>query len=340
MQAQQCVCQNMLILMKYSMNLILIISLLFTNSCDRNPEKGSKQMIIKNPFMGIETTDEPQLLAPDLLASSVEEYNGTFSSDGKEFYYTVDIPGNAFIACTKLMKNNTWSKPKVASFSGKYPDYDPIFSPDGSKLFFSSSRSQSGNPENKIWYVEKINDKWSEPKSINLIGAGNRAFYNSVTNDGVIYFNMIGSSKIFKAKKIDTAYIVEELPDIVNGDFKNYDPFISPNEDYLIFSSYREEGYGNADLYISFYINDSWTKPENLGEPINSGYYDKCPSLTPDRNFLIFASNRLSEEFEISQLVSVQNVNMKYQSYDNGKSNIYYISAGFINKLREKHVKP
>ncbi|MBK8368965.1 MAG: PD40 domain-containing protein [Bacteroidetes bacterium] len=37
-------------------------------------------------------------------------------------------------------RNGKYSKPKVASFSGKYHDLEPFLSPDGLRLYFSSDR--------------------------------------------------------------------------------------------------------------------------------------------------------------------------------------------------------
>ncbi|MCP4179251.1 MAG: hypothetical protein GY756_15940 [bacterium] len=322
---------------KYYSNLILIFFLLFIVSCNRNQEKKINQVVVKHPFFGIKPTDKPQLLVPNLIATPAEEYNGTFSPDGKEFYYTIDIPENAFIAFTQLKDDNTWSEPKVAAFSGKYPDYDPLFSPDGSKLFFSSRRPVSDTTTSKIWYVEKINKEWSEPQPISLTGSENNEFYSSVTKDEVIYFNIWSTGNIFKAKKNDTTYLVEKLPEIINSDYKEGDPFISPNEDYLIFRGYREDSYGRGDLYISFNIENEWTEPENLGEPINSPAHEICPSVTSDGNIFIFASSRLTEKVEVKPLESVKKVREKYQTYDNGELNIYYMSAGFIDDLRKKY---
>lgn len=51
-------------------------------------------------------------------------------------------------------------------------------------------------------------------------------------------------------------------------------------------------GLGSCDLYISFYRNDNWTKPENLGTPVNSSGWESQPSLSADGNVLYFSSER------------------------------------------------
>ncbi len=67
------------------------------------------------------------------------------------------------------------------------------------------------------------------------------------------------------------------------------DPFISPNEDYLIFQSHRSGGFGQADLYISYKKEDgSWTNPRNLGPKINTSEFENAPSVTQDGKYLMF----------------------------------------------------
>jgi len=314
---------------------ILFFAIYLNFSCNQKNKGLVEQKNVTGPYFGIQAVDTPQIMAPGFISSAASEYNGTFAPDGKQFFYTTVIPGKDFITFTQLTKDNTWTEPKAAPFSGKYPDFDPFFSPDGSKLFFSSKRPVNGKEKSRIWYVEKNNGEWEEPIHIELPEEDQDVFYNSVTRDGTIYFNKWSTGKIYKAQKVENEYIVEELPEIINGGYRKGDPYISPDEDYLIFSGYREDGYGRADLYISFNINGNWTRPENLEKPINSSKQEMCPSVTLDGKIFIFSSNRILNDFNIQSDDRVNIVHKKYQSYDNGKLNIYYMSAGFIENLRK-----
>lgn len=51
-------------------------------------------------------------------------------------------------------------------------------------------------------------------------------------------------------------------------------------------------GVGRCDLYFSMMVNDKWLPPVNVGKPVNSGYQEKQPSLSPDGLTLYFASDR------------------------------------------------
>ncbi|NER82745.1 MAG: hypothetical protein F6K42_24955, partial [Leptolyngbya sp. SIO1D8] len=74
----------------------------------------------------------------------------------------------------------------------------------------------------------------------------------------------------------------------------NADPFIAPDESYLIFASGRPGGFGEADMYISFRNEDgSWTPAKNMGEGLNSEFNEFPSGLTPDGKYFIFASGRM-----------------------------------------------
>lgn len=54
----------------------------------------------------------------------------------------------------------------------------------------------------------------------------------------------------------------------------------------------RPDGYGSCDIYVTNLINGEWSRPENLGEVINTPGWEAQPSLTPDGKHLYFSSAR------------------------------------------------
>ena len=65
-----------------------------------------------------------------------------------------------------------------------------------------------------------------------------------------------------------TAYPeVENFGVPINSPDHEVDPFIAPDESYLIFCSDRPGGYGKDDFYIVFAEKDGgWTAPLNMGD--------------------------------------------------------------------------
>ncbi len=321
------------------MNSFKILSSLFfilIVGCKEQPQpeklKGSE---ITGVFFGVTPAEAPQLLAPELLASPATEYNGTFSPDGKEFYYTTDMPTNAYITFTKMREDSTWGEPKIASFSGTYSDFDPLFSPDGNRIYFSSSRPKGDNANSKVWYVEREDEGWGNPVRVVLTGEEDNEYYSSLTLDGAIYFNIWSRGDIYKAIPTDSTYTIEILPEIINSGEDKGDPFVDPKEEYLIFRGY-DNSLGRGDLYITFNIEGKWTEPENLGEPINSDQHEMCPWVSQDGKLFVFASGRLEEPMGVKALDPIQNINSTYNS---GKLNLYYMSTDFIQNMKAKHLR-
>lgn len=321
------------------MNSLKVISILFIIlilGCKEQAEPVEKIQNQKysGPFFGIDPTATPQLLAPELLASPSTEYNGTFSPDGTEFYYTTDMPTNAYITFTKMMEDSTWSEPRIASFSGEFSDYDPLFSPDGNRIYFSSSRPKGDNENSKIWYVERTDAGWGKAIRVTLTGEEDNEYYSSLTHSGTLYFNIWSKGDIYKAIPNNTDYTVEALSDIINSGENKGDPFIDPDEEYLIFRGY-DDSLGKGDLYISFNLDGEWTAPENLGDPINSSEHEMCPWVSQDGKLFVFASGRLEEPINVKALEPVKRIN---RTHNNGQLNLYYMSAEFIQKMKEKHL--
>jgi len=319
------------------LHFVLILVLTLHISCTNRTEKEAS--IPYGPFLGMQATQTPQLLAPDLIASPMVEFNGTFTPNGKTFFYTSDIPNHGIIAFTEMNEDGTWTAPAVAPFSGSHSEYDPIFSPDGRRLYFSSRRPTEvyeNKTKSNIWWVEKDGDSWSDPTLILL--ADQDVYYSSLTLSGAIYFNIWSNGKLFKASPEGNSFQIDTLSDILHTQGNIGDPFVSPDEDYIIFRGYGEDSFGQGDLYISFNINGEWTARQNLGEPINSKDLEICPYVTPDRRFFIFASSRLQSPYSVKPSQAFSELQDKFRTSDNGELNIYYISADFIEKLRDNIV--
>ncbi len=313
--------------------IFLGVSILFLSNC--TVKENDKIPFATHVYFGMKPLPNPQLVAPGNISTSLNEYNGTFSPDGTEFYYTAEIPGLSIVAYTKMDSLGLWSKPSVASFSGSHTDYDPLFAPDGNRLYFSSERPTDDLDSihnTNIWYVERNNNQWGPPHFISLSNKGD--YFSSLTHSGDIYFNIWSTGNILKASKTDTGYVYKDLPESINGGRDVGDPFISPEEDYLIFRGYFEDSYGLGDLYISFKDDDGWSPPVNLGEPINSRAHEMTPYVTVDGRYFIFSSSRKVSAYDTRKGGDLEEVHRQFQTLDNGRQNIYIMSADFIERFR------
>lgn len=82
--------------------------------------------------------------------------------------------------------------------------------------------------------------------------------------------------------------LVSEFP-FNSHSYSITDPSISEDGTVLYFSSDMPGGFGGKDLYRSTFVNGRWTKPENLGEAINTKFDEISPFLHQGRT-LYFSS--------------------------------------------------
>lgn len=247
----------------------------------------------------------PKKFAPGIV-STIEEYEfgSVFSPDGNEFYYGVDVNGQTEIRYM-IRTNNKWSKPARADFSAGFNCNDPFLSPDGEKLFFISDRPLDSSVFKKdidIWYVERENGGWSEPINAgDMINSDKNEYYISFSKEGTIYFSSNKGTTDTTKWNYDIYYSTNKdgvfqepvkLSDSINTSGYEADVFIAPDESYIIFCSYRNDAFGQGDLYISFKEDNVWSKAINMGKEINTDGHELCPFVTRDGKYFFYTSNK------------------------------------------------
>lgn len=79
----------------------------------------------------------------------------------------------------------------------------------------------------------------------------------------------------------------------VNSEFNEGAQNISQDGKYLFFTGCNfPSSYGSCDLYYSVHTFYGWTRPRNVGAPVNTEFWDTQPCLSPDNKDLYFVSNR------------------------------------------------
>jgi len=95
---------------------------------------------------------------------------------------------------------------------------------------------------------------------------------------------------LFFAELTDGAWSVTGAFPYNNSEYSVSDPAISSDGQSLYFSSDMEGGFGGRDLYFSELVDGKWSRPENLGENINTAYDEVFPYLHQGKT-LYFSSN-------------------------------------------------
>ena len=79
----------------------------------------------------------------------------------------------------------------------------------------------------------------------------------------------------------------------INSNFNEGAQNISQDGEWLVFTGCNfPEGMGSCDLFFSSLTKRGWSTPENLGESVNSEFWESSPCLSPDKRELYFSSNR------------------------------------------------
>ena len=115
-----------------------------------------------------------------------------------------------------------------------------------------------------------------------------------------------------------------------NTAFFEFNAYVSPMEDLIIFSSFgREGGLGGGDLYLSKKDDRGlWSKAKNLGPLINSERLDYCPFVDIERNNFYFTSNR--QRIDDKKVVDFSEFQEMIQGVGNGQGDIYRIRLDSI----------
>jgi Tol biopolymer transport system component len=256
--------------------------------------------------------ERPEIFAPGIISldNRLETYP-TFSPDGKEMFFSVVNAAwtEGTILQTRL-KDGIWITPEKAPFSANpYINWESFLSPDGKRLFFASNRPPSSPSAIDIWMVERTSETaWSDPVRLGSpINSGADDGSPCVTNDGTMVFHSnrgggSGGSEMYRSKPIGKAYSqVENLGRIIDTGTKESEPYMAPDESYLIFiSQTRIGGKGGWDLWICFRNQDgSWTPPSNMGPEINTADDEYGPRVTPDGKYLFFTRENRGKTMDI-----------------------------------------
>jgi hypothetical protein len=284
---------------------------------------------LSGPYLGQKppgTTAEP--FDPGIFFEGERQGCSGFLNNGTVFVFTSMKPGGDWrlrpTYVTEL-KNGRWTKPRLAPFN-EYAPYNFTVGPDDRTIFFTTLKSPDTTTrmfmeEANIWAVKLEREGWMEPvmfgRSINT----ERYYenYPSVTRDQTVYYmsrREIGGGRtdVWRSRNIDGKYAEAENVDApVNTEVSDFDPFIAPDESYLIVCQELPGSIGDSDLYVYFRRSDgSWSEGINMGPGVNSPDFESRPYVTPDGKYLFFVSNRPTET---------------------GSSNIYWVDAKVIESL-------
>lgn len=242
-----------------------------------------------------------------VINSEYTEYNPVVSADESVMAYTALRPNTGktrsnedFVEEIHISYNTSgvWSQPKKIEITSEYNVGTAGLSADGQRmLIFIGGPDGAGN----LYSIDKTGTNWSVPVTLgNKINSRSLESTASITPDGkTIYFASnrpggFGGMDIYVIKMNDKGEWGDavNLGSEVNTKYNEDAPFIHPDQWTLFFTSDGHNTMGGRDIFVTRLFNDKWTKPENMGYPINTTADDNYFTLTADGRKGYFSSNR------------------------------------------------
>jgi outer membrane protein OmpA-like peptidoglycan-associated protein len=243
---------------------------------------------------GIKLCENPERVYIENLGANVNseypEYCASITADEEQLFFTSRRNGSVGgkkdesdkgyfedIYCS-TRKNKTWQKPIQLGKKVNTEGHDAMagLSNDGTKLFLYKFAPENGGD---IYESNLIGTEWQEPKPLNK-------FINTKYHESSVSLSYDGKHLFFVSDK-ETGYGDRDIymSDLeVNGEWgipKNLGPtintkysedgvFMHPDGVSLYFSSKGHGGMGGFDVFKSKLTDGVWSKPVNIGFPINS----------------------------------------------------------------------
>lgn len=293
--------------MKSKIPWLFAAALIFIAGILLSQEGTSDFPYLNGPYLGQRPPGlEPVLFAPDFV--SVKEGvhgNIVFSPDFKEASWSPNyLVDDKNVLLRTEYSDGRWCAPEAVCPREGYSHGEPFYSYDGKRLYFLSGQIGETKKTEKetIWYFEREAKGWSEPKRLApILDSYEMHWQFSFDKLGNLYFggksSLDESSEVYFSEFENGTYQKpEKLSEMVNTGAGEFSPFISPNDDFLIFTrAIRQEGVPpQMHLFVSFRDqNGMWQKAKSLTDKID--LTAKIPffmmsqaRVTPDDKYLFF----------------------------------------------------
>lgn len=286
-----------------------------------------------------------ELLGSGVISTGMQETSAALTPDGSTLYFTrSDFAEADDTIMVSQREGDRWSAPQVAVFSGQWHDSEPTLAQDGRRLYFVSNRpAHLGGTQimaelsgrkfagTNLWYVQQqAHGGWGAPVHVDgALNDGAMIYNPSVVANGDIYFsahrpNSGKSYQIYVAHRRGDGYATPELLPLGELANNRMDPAVDPAGRFLIYAGNEGDALGSADIYIVFLEPDGrWSKPEHLGDDVNSRVLENAPSLGPAFGELFVSSNRRDEMHFPKPRETTATLQRRLQQPLNGSRNIW-----------------
>jgi outer membrane protein OmpA-like peptidoglycan-associated protein len=238
------------------------------------------------------------------INTPLDEYFPGVSANGKTLIYTrLKSNRTEDFYISNRDPNNTWapSKNMGSPINSELNEGTISISSDGQYVFFTGCNWPEGEGSCDIYFSMLDGMDWKEPRNLGF-PVNTRAWESqpSVSFDGkTLYFSSarpggMGGMDIWQTTYTKGRWSApQNLGPDVNTVGNEESPFIAKDDATLYFTSDFHPGMGGVDiLYSRKQNNGRWSKPTNMGYPINTNKDERCMAIGANGIDAYIASER------------------------------------------------
>lgn len=237
-------------------------------------------------------THSPALFLPDIVSTKAFEFGGSFSPDARCFVFTrrsayEAMDNRLFITCNL---NGDWHYPEPVPFGLNCFEFEPAWTPDGSRIYFGSERphpvtGQSMTNNERIWYAPASGNAFSD--AVFLPGILNTLFVMNVApvNADILYFcgEFGNQSGIFKAFAVNGSF------DSIVFQFDGIHPWVSSDDSMVFYDQIVDGNWEKTAICFRRKTSlGTWGDEIRLPDDINATGTESHAFLSPCRKYLCF----------------------------------------------------
>ena len=255
---------------------------------------------LAGPYLGqAPPGPNPQRFAQGIITTDAEEGSSGFALNGTVFLFQKFLEGRCHTYITRI-KDGIWTAPELIPFWETMAENgDFVVSSDDRTMLYQVRTGTGPATVSHIWRVEITPAGWGERAPLPApVNTPYFESYGSDTTDGTLFFfsrrpGGNGGFDLYRSPHKGSGYAEPVNLESLNTPANEWDPFVAPDESYLLFCSTKPGGLGGDDIYISFRSSDgAWAPPVHLGDEVNSPGSENRPYVTRDGKYFFFTSTR------------------------------------------------
>ncbi len=199
--------------------------------------------------------------------------------------------------------NSSWSAPQLLPkpLNSMGDDFGSSFTGDGQFMVYVKCGDEEGIGNCDLYITQLVGTRWTEPQNMgNVVNSNMWDSQPTISSDGarIIFASTrqggYGGMDLYMTQKnhLGDWGTPQNLGSTVNTPFNENGPYLAPDGKTLYYASTGHPGFGGTDIFSSTFEDTKWSKPLNLGAPLNSDGDDTQFTISAAGK-AYFASSRL-----------------------------------------------